>query len=89
MSNETPKIRSKWWYALPIFFGIFGGVIAWLAISSQDRKLGKNCLILGTIFVVFELLIFLIFSDNFNIITEFGLISETDDLEIQFKLDTP
>ncbi len=92
MSTQPPNIRSKWWYTLPILLGVIGGVVAWFALKSYDRKLAKNCLIFGIVFDLFKTLIFvsfLIYSDNLNIITEFGAISETDDFDIQFKLNTP
>ncbi len=41
VTAQTPKIRSKWWYLLPIFLGVIGGVIAWVALKSNDRKLAK------------------------------------------------
>ena len=92
MSTQPPKIRSNWWYTLPIFLGVIGGVIAWFALKSYDRKLAKNCLILGIVFVLVETLIFvtfLMYSDNLNIITEYGAIFKTDDFDIQFKFNTP
>ena len=92
MSSQSPKIRSKWWYIIPIFLGVIGGVVAWFALRSHDRRLAKNCLILGIIFNVIEISIFvsfLIFSDNLNIITELGNSSGTNDFGFQFELNTP
>ncbi len=92
MSSQSPKIRSKWWYTLPIFLGAIGGVIAWFALRSHDRKLSKNCLILGIIFNVIEISIFiffLMFSDNLKIITELGTSPQTNEFGIQFELNTP
>ncbi len=43
------KKRSAWWFLLPIFFTIFGGLIAYFAIRSDDSKRAKDCLLLGTI----------------------------------------
>lgn len=92
MTTQTPEIRSKWWYLLPIFLGVVGGVIAWVALKSYDRKLAKNCLILGISLVVIEIMIFtglIVSSDVLNLVTEFEPISETGDFDIQFKIDTP
>jgi len=92
VSSQSPKIRSLWWYALSIFLGIIGGVIAWFALRAHDGRLAKNCLILGIIFNIFEISIFtsfLMFSDNLNIITEWETSSETNDFGIQFELTTP
>ena len=47
-ANE-PQTKSRWWYLLPIFFGIIGGVIAYFVLKEDDPKLAKNCLILGII----------------------------------------
>jgi hypothetical protein len=43
------KKRSAWWFLLPIFFTIFGGLIAYFAIRSDDAKRAKDCLLLGII----------------------------------------
>ncbi len=43
------KKRSAWWFLLPIFFTIFGGLIAFFAIRSDDSKRAKDCLLLGII----------------------------------------
>ena len=78
VTTQTPKIRSKWWYLLPVFLGLIGGVISWFALKSFDRKLAKNCLILGIILVVIEIIILVdLFasSDIFNIVTKFETIS--------------
>ena len=89
---QAPKIRSKWWYLLPIFLGLIGGVIAWFALKSNDRRLAKTCLLLGIVLVLVEalgLVGMVLYSENLNLITEFETISETDDLDFQFKIDTP
>ncbi|HEY7366919.1 MAG TPA: hypothetical protein VH562_00460 [Nitrosopumilaceae archaeon] len=47
--DKLQKKRSGWWYLLPIFFSIIGGVIAYFVLKEDDPKLAKNCLILGII----------------------------------------
>ena len=92
MSAQTPKIKSNWWYTFPIFLGVFGGVISWFALKSNNKKLAKNCLILGIILSTIEIsifLFFLLYSDNLNIITNFGTGSEPNDFDFQFKLNAP
>ncbi len=92
MTAQTPAIRSKWWYLLPIFLGIIGGVIAWVALKSSDRKLAKNCLIMGIVLAVIVMVLFvslLTYSDNLNLITQFGSLSDTGDFGFRFKIDTP
>lgn len=41
------KPRSNWWFLLPIFLGIIGGVIAYFVLRHDDPKKAKNCLYLG------------------------------------------
>ena len=45
MTTERP--RSNWWYLLPIFFGIIGGLIAYFAIKNDDQLKAKYCLSVG------------------------------------------
>ena len=40
------------WYLLPIFFGLFGGIIAWAVIRNRNSNRAKNCLILGIVITV-------------------------------------
>ena len=51
------KKRSAWWFLLPIFFTIFGGLIAYFAIRSDDSKRAKDCLLLGIILFAIPLVI--------------------------------
>ena len=54
MSQETR--RSGLWYLLPIIFGIIGGVIAWFVIKQDDPSKAKNCLYLGIVLLIIEIL---------------------------------
>ena len=60
---EPEKQRSNWWYLLPIFLGIIGGIIAYFALTrgiNADRQKAKKCLylslILGAIGIFFQIL---------------------------------
>ena len=57
---EPEKQRSNWWYLLPIFLGIIGGIIAYFALRKDDRQKAKICLylslILGAIGIFFQIL---------------------------------
>lgn len=57
---EPERQRSNWWYLVPIFLGLIGGIIAYFALRSDDRGKAKNCLflgiILGAIGIIFNLL---------------------------------
>ena len=50
------KNRSGLWYLLPLLFGIIGGVIAWFVIKDNDPKKAKNCLYLGLVLLIIEIL---------------------------------
>ena len=54
---EPEKQRSNWWYLLPIFFGIIGGIIAYFAIRKDDRVKAKKCLYLGLILLAVGIII--------------------------------
>lgn len=56
----TPRRRSRWWYLLPILFGIIGGVIAYFVLKDDDRKMAKNCLWLSIILTIISFIIGLI-----------------------------
>ena len=49
--------RSNWWYLLPIFLGIIGGIIAYFALRNDDRKKAKKCLYLGLILLTVGILL--------------------------------
>ena len=47
-NNMYPeRIRSRWWYLLPIFIGLIGGIIAYFAIRRDDPQKAKKCLMVG------------------------------------------
>ncbi len=50
MNSINP--RSNWWFLLPIFMAIIGGVIAYFVLRHDDPKKAKNCLYLGIILTV-------------------------------------
>ena len=49
------KNRSGLWYILPIFIGIIGGVIAYFVIKDDDPSKAKNCLWLGIILTLIDI----------------------------------
>ena len=57
---EPERERSNWWYLLPIFLGIIGGIIGYFALRNDDREKAKKCLylslILGAIGILFQIL---------------------------------
>ena len=54
MAQETR--RSAWWYLLPLLFGIIGGVIAYFVIKQDDPIKAKNCLKLGLILLIIDII---------------------------------
>ena len=64
MYLKPEKQRSNWWYLLPIFFGIIGGIIAYFAIRKDDRTKAKKCLYLGLILLAVGIIID-VFLDGF------------------------
>ena len=50
------KNRSGLWYLVPIIFGIIGGVIAWFVIKDDDPKKAKNCLKIGSIHLIIDII---------------------------------
>ncbi len=53
--NYNANIRSKWWYLVPIIFGLVGGVIGYFALRKDDPMKAKNCLILGGILTIINI----------------------------------
>ncbi|MBT3329671.1 MAG: hypothetical protein HOE93_01725 [Nitrosopumilus sp.] len=46
------KTRSNMWFLLPIFFGMIGGIIAYIIIRKDDSDKAKNCIYVGIIMMV-------------------------------------
>lgn len=41
------KQRSRAWYLVPLFFGIIGSIVAWLAVKEDDPPLGRGVWYVG------------------------------------------
>ena len=48
--------RSSWWYLLPLLFGIIGGVIAYFVIKQDDPIKAKNCLKIGLVLLIIDII---------------------------------
>ena len=46
--------RSNWWYLVPIFIGLIGGIIAYFALRHDDPQKAKKCLLVGIIFLLIQ-----------------------------------
>ena len=64
------KTRSNFWFLLPIFLGLIGGIIAYFVLRQDDSKKAKNCLYLGIILAIIGLAI------NFLILTQIPEIEQ-------------
>jgi uncharacterized membrane protein len=53
----SEKIRSRWWYLVPIFFGLIGAIIAYFAIRRDDPQKAKKCLWVGIILTVINVIV--------------------------------
>jgi len=56
------KRRSNWWYLLPIFLGIIGGIIAYFAIRKDDLPKAKKCIYLSLILLAIGIFLDLLFN---------------------------
>ena len=56
------KSRSNWWYLLPIFLGIIGGIIAYFAIRKDDLPKAKKCIYLSLILFTVGIFLDLLFN---------------------------
>jgi len=59
--SQQVRVRSRWWYLLPIFFNIIGGAIAYFILRDDDPKKAKNCLWLGIVLIGIKIGLFVIF----------------------------
>ncbi len=55
------KPRSNWWFLLPIFLGLIGGVIAYFVLRHDDPRKAKNCLYLAIVLAIIGIAINVIF----------------------------
>ena len=53
---SSQRIRSLWWVLLPIFLGIFGGIIGYFILKNDDNKLAKFCLHLSIVLTVIQII---------------------------------
>jgi len=67
------KERSNWWYLVPIFLGLIGGIVAYFALRNDDRRKAKNCLFLGIILGVIGITVNLLFLTSGITEEQFGV----------------
>lgn len=69
------KRRSNFWFLLPIFLGLIGGIIAYFVLRQDDPRKAKNCLYLGIVLAIIGLLL--------NVL----LLSQISDIEQGFDIN--
>jgi len=74
MHPERP--RSNFWYLLPIFLSLIGGIIAYFILRHDDPKKAKNCLYLGIILQAIGLLA------NVFVLTQFPGIDQSFNINV-------
>ncbi|MFB5647812.1 MAG: hypothetical protein ACE5RO_06725 [Candidatus Nitrosomaritimum yanchengensis] len=63
MPNKTrflmypERRRSNFWFLLPIFLGLIGGIIAYFVLRQDDPNKAKNCLYLGIVLAIIGLML--------------------------------
>ena len=70
---EPERQRSNWWYLVPIFLGLIGGIVAYFALRNDDRRKAKNCLFLGIILGVIGITVNLLFLTSGITEEQFGV----------------
>lgn len=83
MIDIVPRIRSRWWYLLPILFSIIGGIISFFAIRHDDPTKAKNCLIVGIIIFILPIVLPIV------LITIFGSWEIIDEFEKELRFALP
>lgn len=64
--RRVSKKSADYWYLLPIFLHIIGGIIAYFILRNPDRRKARNCLFIGTIIFIFYAIVFLSVGVSFN-----------------------
>ncbi len=72
--NQTTSSASKAWYIMPIVFGIIGGAIAYFVVRKEDRGLASNCIKLGLVMLVIQIVIG--YSSSYVYPYEYGFLDD-------------
>jgi len=51
------RTRSNFWFLLPIFLGLIGGIIAYFVLRQDDPRKAKNCLYLGIVLAIIGMML--------------------------------
>ena len=72
----TKKTRSNFWFLLPIFLGLIGGIIAFFVLRQDDPKKAKNCLYLGIVLAIIGMML------NILVLTQIPELEQGFDINI-------
>ena len=50
------RMRSNWWYIVPVLFGMIGGIIGYFALRRDAPQKAKKCLYLGLILTAINII---------------------------------
>jgi len=56
--SEPKEKTSAWWWLLPFFLGIIGGVVGYVVLESRNRRRATRILIFGVVWTVVGTLLF-------------------------------
>ena len=68
--------RSNFWFLLPIFLGLIGGIIAYFVLRQDDPNEAKNCLYLGIVLAIIGLML------NVLVLTQIPAIEQGFDINL-------
>ena len=68
--------RSNFWFLLPIFLGLIGGIIAYFVLRQDDPNKAKNCLYLGIVLAIIGLML------NILVLTQIPAIEQGFDINL-------
>lgn len=54
--------KNPFWYALPLIFSIFGGIVAYFILRKEDPSTAKTCLWIGIFLLAFYGAYYVVFS---------------------------
>lgn len=69
--KETGTDQSKLWYLAPIFLGIIGGLLMFVALRKENWKMAKNGLILSIVLQVIGIVVAIGFSSIIMALSNF------------------
>lgn len=61
LKEESIKVSgpSGLWYLIPLFFGILGGIVAYVGVKDDDKDMANNLLIFGLVWTIILVIIYL------------------------------